>query len=447
MPEKKRKRSSHDAGHRPEKRAAIEQPPPATVKISVVPEEDEWAPIVANTPGLSFPPDISLKPYRRARKSHAPSTGKSLVSMSEHLLHTSAHPKIDYLGKEEERGGSDSLLNHYLGVYDPESGQLQLVRARKLVLRGSVRPALASVQNTPKQENGLSARNTLGLTFGTKKSQRAIESITKNAISPSKIRGQPTSSHNPIATSVLDSMAAKSSFMPTREELQASVDDSKPRPKPNLDAETPAEVYSIEQLVGPGKLAQMTIKEWQDAIEADEEILTTSRFVSRRVQAIVKSDDIRKLKTLKYLLLLVEWYNALRPGLKGVGRKVLAPEKLHEQLTGWSSSLIDSVSQRFTSGAGSRDVTRWHLDNLITHICALAITVDGFATNVYDLGQDLKLENKHTKKYYREIGTQVGPPTEGEIKKLGWVKKDVVARLRIPLTFPKMRVLDARKRR
>lgn len=109
--------------------------------------------VPANTPGLSFPPDISLKPYRRARKSHAPSTGKSLVSMSEHLLHTSAHPKIDYLGKEEERGGSDSLLNHYLGVYDPESGQLQLVRARKLVLRGSVRPALASVQNTPKQEN------------------------------------------------------------------------------------------------------------------------------------------------------------------------------------------------------------------------------------------------------------------------------------------------------
>ncbi|KAL8926724.1 MAG: hypothetical protein Q9208_002798 [Pyrenodesmia sp. 3 TL-2023] len=417
------------------------------VKVSVLPEEDEWAPVVANTPGLSFPRNISLKPYKRTRKTHGSSTGRSIASMSEHLLHTSAHPKIDYIGRETEGSGSDSLLNHYLGVYDPQSGQLQLVRARKLILRSVVRPAPAPEEKALKQENGLSARNTLGLTFGTKKSQRAIESITKNAISPSKIRGQPTSAHNPIAQSVLSSMAANFSSMPTREHLQASVDDSKPRPKPNLDAETPAEAYPIEQLVGPGTLAQMTIKEWQDAIEAEEEILTKSRFVSRRVQAIVKSDDVRKLKTLKYLLLLIEWHNALIPGRKGVGRKVLAPEKMHEKLDGWSSSLIDAVSQRFTSGGGSRDLTRWHLDNLVTHICALAITVDGFTTNVYDLGQDLRLEIKDTKKYMKEIGAEVGPPTDAEMKRWGWVKRDVVARLKLPLTFPKMRVLQAKRRR
>lgn len=293
---------------------------------------------------------------------------------------------------------------------------------------------------------GLSARNTLGLTFGTKKSQRAIESITKNAISPAKQRGKSTAPLDLTASAVLTSMATTSSSMPTREELQAAVDDSKPRPRPNLSAETPAEVYPVERLVGPGTLAQMTIKEWQDTIEVGEEILTKSRFVSHRIQDIVKGNDIRKLKTLKYLLLLVEWHNALLPAQKGRSRKIPSPEKLQQALRGWSSSPVDSVSQRFTEGGGSRDVTRWHLDHLITHVCALAMTVDGFTSNVYDLGQDLKLEGKETKKYFKEIGAQVGPPTESEMKRMKCGKKDVIARLRLPLEFPKMRVLQQTRR-
>ncbi|KAI4113077.1 MAG: hypothetical protein LQ345_005871, partial [Seirophora villosa] len=424
MSEKKRKRASHDAEQRPKKRAATVPSESSLVKVSLIPEEDEWAPVIANTPGLSFPSNTSLTPYAKPRKNDTSSTGKSLLSKSEHLLHTSSHAKIDYIAREEEGRGTGGLLQHYLGVYDPQSGQLQLVRARKLVLRGSVRPVPSPGEEAVKQTSDLSARNTLGLAFGTKKSQRAIDAITKNAISPSKQRSTP--GHlDPIASAVVSSMAAPA---PTRDELQAAVDESKPRPKPNLDAETPADVYPIEQLVGgPTTLAQMTVKGWQDAIDAGEEILTKSRFVSHRVQSIVKGGDVRRLKTLKYLLLLLEWYNALQaaPHNKGSTRRVLPPEKLQQALTGWSSFLVDSVSRRFAEGSSAL-VRRWHLDLLITHICALAVTVDGngngegdgFTTNVHDLGQDLKLEVKDTKKYFREVGCVVGPPTEAEIRKM-----------------------------
>ncbi len=54
------------------------------------------------------------------------------------LLQSSSHPTIDYLGREEV-GGADSLLKHYLGVYDPTSGKLQVMEARKMVVRGTVR--------------------------------------------------------------------------------------------------------------------------------------------------------------------------------------------------------------------------------------------------------------------------------------------------------------------
>ncbi|KAL8933357.1 MAG: hypothetical protein Q9216_006403, partial [Gyalolechia sp. 2 TL-2023] len=435
MSERKRKQTSHEGKERPRKKTAVSRRAPEVVKVSVLPEEDEWAPIamefadrwrLASTPGLSFPSDLPLKTYTRRRKNETSCTGKSHVTTSEHLLHTSAHPKIDYVAREEG-GGSDSLLSHYLGVYDPESGQLQLVRARKLVLRSQVRPVAAAEEKTVKSETvsylrlwptlgtgrtlttrqGLSARSALGLTFGTKKSQRAIEALTKNAISPSKPGRVPPnqmqSALDPIASAVVSSMAATTS-MPTREQLQAAVDESKPRPQPNPDAETPADVYPVEQLAGRDVLRQMTIKHWQDAVEAGEEILTKSRFVSHRIQNVVSGGDVRKLKTLKYLLLLLEWHAALpssSPGKLG-GRKVPASEKLCGTLGGWSSSLVDGVTVRFAEA--NRTVTRWHLDHLITHICALAVTVDGFATDVYDLQQDLKLEMKDLRKYYREIG-------------------------------------------
>lgn len=104
----------------------------------------------ASTPGLSFPPDLTLNAYTKPRTPNTSSTGKSPVTTSEHILHTPAHPRIDYTGREEEGGGTDGLLSHYIGVYDPQSGDLQLMRARKLVLRGSPRSIPTEVEQETK---------------------------------------------------------------------------------------------------------------------------------------------------------------------------------------------------------------------------------------------------------------------------------------------------------
>jgi hypothetical protein len=42
----------------------------------------------------------------------------------------------------------------------------------------------------------------------------------------------------------------------------------------------------------------------------------------------------------------------------------------------------------------NNDMTRWHIDNLMTHVCAAALLVDNFEVDVNDLRDDLKLENK-----------------------------------------------------
>ena len=137
--------------------------------------------------------------------------------------------------------------------------------------------------------------------------------------------------------------------MLTREEMQIVVDEGKPRPTPHLDAETSADVYPLDELVGLGNLRLLTVKEWQVKVESGETIVTKSRFVSGRVWHVVQVEDVKKLKTLRYLLLLLDWFRCLKPGTKG-GKKLPTTEELRTAIEGVGSELLDGVGKRFAEG-------------------------------------------------------------------------------------------------
>lgn len=137
--------------------------------------------------------------------------------------------------------------------------------------------------------------------------------------------------------------------MPTREEMQNTVDEGKPRPTPNRNAETPADVYPLEDLVGLANLRLLTVKEWQDKVESGEDIVTKSRFVSARVRHVVQGGDVQKLKTVRYLLLLLEWSRSLKPGTKG-GKRVPTKEELKTAIEGVGSELLNGVEKKFAEG-------------------------------------------------------------------------------------------------
>ena len=243
-------------------------------------------------------------------------------------------------------------------------------------------------------------------------------------------------------------MAESSASMSTREELQAEIDEGKPRPRPNMEASSPAEVYPLEQLVGgAGVLAGMDVKTWIDKVAAGEDFQTRSRFVARRLQAFVKNGDVKRLKSLRYLLLMIEWFIGLKPGFRGL-KKVPKLEDMGPLVESYGSEAVSRVGKRFADGF---ELNKWHMDNLITHILALAITADNFTIDTHDIREDLRLENKEVSKYFAELGCVVTSPTESERGRLGLKKSEAashrVARLKLPLTFPKMRVPVTKKRR
>jgi len=99
--------------------------------------------VIVSTPGVDIPNSITLKPYKKTRRNANPKS-RGDIATQELLLHSSEHPQLDYTAREEEVGGADTLLKHYLGVYNPETGIMEVVEARKMVVRGSVRAHQAS---------------------------------------------------------------------------------------------------------------------------------------------------------------------------------------------------------------------------------------------------------------------------------------------------------------
>ncbi|KAI9884089.1 MAG: hypothetical protein M1823_004119 [Watsoniomyces obsoletus] len=467
MSERKRKKESHKKD-RPHKKVRIEDSPAETssrLQVSVVPDIS-CHPVVATSPGLAVPRDLSFQSYQKRRgpeerpPSHTATTTTSSIYRTELLLHSSTHPSIDYLAQEEEADATDGLLKHYVGIYDPQTGKLEVVEARKAVLRGAIRDEEGAEEDeTPSAPQTAQAlRQELGRTFGSKKARKAIESLTENAInrgptseSPSK---EPNSNTNPVEAALLDSLNLTGSQQQTREQIQAQTDAAKPRPQANLSAERIEDVYPLRTLIGEDILQLLPIHHWQENVAKKlPVIITGSRYVSKRLQKVVKSGDELKLKALRYVLLLLDLLGSLKNAGGGGGKggkksnnmggaKKLPDKEEVRKITGVQDFVLEGIRKRFFDGTM---MTKWHHDLLCTTLAAISLCIDNYELDIYDLGEDLKCDAKQMSQYYKELGCKVSAPILAQYKRWGLSSKleasvHRIAKLTLPLTLPKTRI-------
>lgn len=336
-------------------------------------------------------------------------------------------------------------------------------------------------------------RNALTYAFGTKQSRKAAQSVAENAQLSNAPPGAPTSA---AESALLSSMPAESrpdapSSPSKAASVQAEIQAAKPLPKANLSATHPSDVYLIENLVpnGLATLRQLPgVKEWQTAVESGAAVQTSSRYVAKRVEAVVRSGNVTHLQILRYILLLLEFSRSLRkgPSSSSAGTAAAAPpgskrlpprDDLRRILSSTTGSkndpaaaanpvpdpVIDSLRRKHApqgSYLTKNDITLLH-----TTICALTLHIppqpakDGgssslggnspneLATDIADIRDDLVLSNDEIVRYFRELGCRVDKPRESEYAKWGikpgaGAKAEAaarkIARLRVPVEFPKV---------
>jgi DNA-directed RNA polymerase I subunit RPA49 len=283
-------------------------------------------------------------------------------------------------------------------------------------------------------------RNTLGQTFGTKKARKAIASVTENAISPDKsarnLAANGTTKLDSASAAMLANMAEATAGMSTREQLERAVDAAKPRPKANLETKDITEVYTIDTLIGVDTMKLIPVRQWQKDMKDKKEVMVTSRFVANRLRKF--ADQVEKLKMLRYMLLLTDFYNATRP-TRG-GRSLPRRDELKTILGEMPEGVLEGVKRKFADGTM---MSKFKADLLITHLCAIACVVENYDVDTWDLKEDLKLDVAGITQYFKEIGAKVTGFTETMRRQMGLEKAAAaqrrIARLKIPLEFPTAR--------
>lgn len=430
---RKRKRQSNGIDA-PNKRIASGE----KVKLIHLDGEEGAHPVLLTAPGIKTP----QVPFRAYSKPKGAKSASAPVKPNSHdlLLHSSQHPKLDYTATPTV---GDEHIKHYVCLFDPASHTLEVAEAHHLTLQSTLRSEIYELHEAENEERKTYAkqREALGSEFGTKKAKKAIAARTENAIiADRKGKSKITDVQSAILESVGEATAGaavKASEQETSDALLAS----KPIPRPNLNAEHPEQVYTFEALLGD---AQQYIKtrDWQDKVQAGEIDSVEFKGVlypATRLQFAV--DDARKLKALKYLTLLLEFHNCLSTGGRA-GRKVPKKEVMQKRLPSsrWPEQLVDSVRMRFTNDSG-QELGKWQMDNLYTHICALALYIDNMEVDIWLLKEDTRLDIKTLSQYFMELGARVGAMTEAERTRRGLTKAAAsatrMARLKLPLQFPK----------
>ena len=283
------------------------------------------------------------------------------TSEYEVLLHSSSsHPALDYTASEEKSGRAESLLKHYVGIYDPATSRLNIAEAHHVVLRGKLRLTQSEVdeevqaqeeRNKIERKTNRDARQALGMEFGTKKAKRAINDSITNAINPQQ-RGKDALTNgiagkDERASALLEIMNANTAGLPTREERQAAIDDAKPRPTADLDAQQPQDVYLFQQLIPESLLRSLEVHDWIQKAKNNVAIVTHSRYVARRVHDLASAKEMAKLRALRYILTMIDFKAACSPTKNG-GFKLPKDREILQKKVDAPSAIIDDIRQKFS---------------------------------------------------------------------------------------------------
>ena len=407
---------------------------------------------------------------------------------SELLLQSSSHPTIDFTATEDSKP-EKAHLKHYVASFDPTTSSLNLVEAKKVTIRGQVRPIPKDVEDQNAADAAAAAnatsnytsRTALTETFGSKKSKRAVASLAENRLLTGAADDEdPTS--NPLSNALMATMP-KDGELPNGIAADI-VQENKPLPRPNLEATTSDAVYPLTSLVfpSPEALKSIDVEDWQKAASEKSDIQTRSRFVASRVDPYayatlnpVEANSpehlaaLQRLRLLRYLLILIElsYSMSAKLGMRS-GKKVPPAQKLHASLSDPKPPLkiVEGIRRRFVP-ATDHTMRSFETQLLHTNICALTLHLPSrktmvnpalhYCTEPSEIRDDLGVDDRTVRQYFRELGCRIDSLTETDAVAFGIKKrkkKDLeaagdalqaraqevrIAKLRMPLVFPRNR--------
>ncbi|KAH6664394.1 A49-like RNA polymerase I associated factor-domain-containing protein [Plectosphaerella plurivora] len=409
---------------------------------------EAWVALIKPAPGVLVPDNLEWEFFERDRKPGEPQYAGQKPHM-ELILTARNDPIMDYVAREYRDPEDPNRLTWFaLSGWDhgeDEEGETEAILVTPMLVRAHVRERMSKKKkkaaSTPDpNQTYLTQKVLLGQTFGTKKAQKAIKDREMNTLrsEPAKqsADGAPEELDD-ADKATLEEIRIITSAMATQQQKQTVVNAARPVPRANLEATEIVDVYDPADFVGAGPLKAVPILDWQEALQRQEGIESDSRFVARRLDRIGRQDQpADKLRLLRYLHFVILFYKATKASKNS--RTVPRKDILMQKLSPAPDNLVENIRRKFSQDGV---IDKFFAHMLITHCCTLAAIIDNFETDVEDLRDDLGIDERAIRQYYSEIGARV---IRRKTEEHG---KQVIAKLALPLQFPKQTRAGPPKRR
>ncbi|TFK24889.1 Rpa49 subunit specific to nuclear RNA polymerase I [Coprinopsis marcescibilis] len=347
---------------------------------------------------------------------------------------------VEFVTNEAETSRVAEGGCHYLvAVHNRKTGQVSILSRPKIPhILGHTVKALKSVTPlaAPSKTQYLEAKNALGETFGTKKAKAAIRAQERNHVDIGAMEG--------VMNYVMDSIDKGAEGLMTDEQAKVSTDNNRLIPPFSATANMPDDIYPLHSIIPEVEWKALSVSAFDSTQNENERLALLpfrySNWIKEHINALGNSSSSKSNKKTLKILLYISGMLAFR---QASSRKEISKDQIQEKLSSLPSIVADSLLSRFTEvprGSTTYQATSTTKTNLLTHMFALCLKVDKFATNTELLAADLSMKTAEVNQLFRSLGCKIVKLTERERTKLGLpdsVADQKRAVLNVPVEFPK----------
>ncbi|KAF7977898.1 hypothetical protein HWV62_2454 [Athelia sp. TMB] len=414
------------------KHALVEATDSVAFALSGQPES-QIGPVLVCYPAIQPSKTIPFDCYSRKKAKnddhddHDFSTRPTFVAAESHA--------IEFFSSDESQRAAAGC-RYLVGVHNKRTG-ITTLRAAPLHLLAHRVKALKSLKPMPvTAQQRIAARAALGETFGTKKAKANIRAQERNKVDVSAMEG--------VASHLQDRIDQSTTALPTQEEAKEAADSSRLIPPYNLDAQIPGDVYRLHDIIPEAEWKALSITALTTAESSKDRVAllpySRSSWINQHLSILFAAGVLNK-KVVKILM-----YVSVLMAFRKAAYKEVTRSTIEEKLPGVPGIIVDGLLSRFTEssrGSASSQVTGNTQTLILTHMFALCLRVDDFATDSTLLATDLSMPVAKINTLFKSLGCTISKLTQRDLAVLGLpdtAGETKRAVLKCPVQFPKSRV-------
>ncbi|KAI9573483.1 Rpa49 subunit specific to nuclear RNA polymerase I [Boletus coccyginus] len=393
--------------------------------------KSQLGPVLVNFPAVKPPTSTPFDCYRTEKASADEDTHFAELP----TLVAGETNAVDFFSSSEGRRASVGS-RYFVAVHNKRTKTTTIREAPLHVLTHQVK-ALKSLKSAPVSTlQRLEARAALGESFGTKKAKQAIKAHERNKVDVSAMET--------VADHLQESIQRNTQALPSREEAQAAADSTRLVPPYNPGAETPSEIYPLHNIIPEAEWKTLSPSAIIQASSSKERtaLLTyrRSNWTNQHINLVCSSPSPSKthIKILLYISILMSFRN--------LTIRKFDKSTIYDKLSAVPSIILDGLVSRFTEiprGSTEPQSTSQTETLLLTHMFALCLRIDDYATDTTLIANDLSQKVATINVLFKSLGCKINKMTTQGLKRLGLPDSAADTKravLSTPLEFPKSRV-------